>query len=446
METNKKSTATRLSKLDPGYEHSKGSRRSAEQASTLYVYSNIFPNKGIPSYLDFPLNWGVPLTLISFIEFELGFTKVWESFDMDFKVSELPFTKNAMFVNHTGYMISITCSWTSETSNDNRARKLIQTIKSMGLDSSAEKSALYSIKKSGANKSTSYMYIDEIEIYSPGPEFRDDEEFKSIMSKLTPYIRSQDPEETTGKTSKIHMLVKEDYDMYFKDFDVSKFTPDLIEPNIFYGNGFDEWHESLLDRVTKEKKGVVLFHGLPGTGKTHYIRYLLKELSKREKRVVYIPPALVEAMTDPGVTSFLTQNIIEEERDTILLIEDAEPLLESRNSQGNVRTAGISNLLNSTDGILNDILGIMVIATFNTELGNIDPALLRPGRLIARKEFKKIKKENLGKAATILGVKLDAEEIPNDSYSVAELINLKKSTSTLLHDHEDNTRKIGFGV
>lgn len=45
-------------------------------------------------------------------------------------------------------------------------------------------------------------------------------------------------------------------------------------------------------------------------------------------------------------------------------------------------------LLNLTDGLLGESLGIQIIATFNTHLNNIDKALLRKGRLTALYEFK----------------------------------------------------------
>ena len=45
-------------------------------------------------------------------------------------------------------------------------------------------------------------------------------------------------------------------------------------------------------------------------------------------------------------------------------------------------------LLNITDGLLGECLGIQIIATFNTHVSNIDKALLRKGRLIGLYEFK----------------------------------------------------------
>ena len=61
----------------------------------------------------------------------------------------------------------------------------------------------------------------------------------------------------------------------------------------------------------------------------------------------------------------------------ILIIEDAERVISDRESNGS--PAGVSNILNLTDGILGDCLNIQVIATFNMKREKIDQALLRKG-------------------------------------------------------------------
>jgi hypothetical protein len=424
--------------------------RHTDHPPILWMYSKVFNKEyGIPTELCYPINKGVTLTVMEFIEFELGFSRMWEQLDLDKKVGDKPFARKAVFVRDDGYMIYVDTSWLNESSQDSRALELLDKIKKLSdIDDLSKESAMASvhIAKHTNKTGSTYLYVNDIILYTPSPYLRDDKTFNKLMNTLNAYMSVNDTDTKNHcNNAKIHMLVKEDYDMYFQDFDVSKFTPVLEHPDVFYGDGFGDYNKQLLSKLEDERKGVVLFHGSPGTGKTHYIRHLLKELTVLEKRVIYIPPTLVEAMTDPGLVSFLTTNIIEEERDTILLIEDAEPLLESREDQGGIRTTGISNLLNSTDGLLNDVLGLVVICTFNTELKNIDKALLRPGRLLARKEFKKIKKENIGKAAEILGINIDSEDIPSESYSIAELINLKKEKAVLLHDHEETRRTIGFG-
>lgn len=67
-----------------------------------------------------------------------------------------------------------------------------------------------------------------------------------------------------------------------------------------------------------------------------------------------------------------------ENRNFVMVIEDAEELITSREE---VRNSNLSMLLNLTDGLLGKSLGIQIIATFNTDVKNIDKALLRKGRL-----------------------------------------------------------------
>ena len=75
---------------------------------------------------------------------------------------------------------------------------------------------------------------------------------------------------------------------------------------------------------------------------------------------------------------------------SILVIEDAEELIVSRDQK---RNSNLAMILNMTDGILGESLGIQIIATFNTDLKNIDPALKRKGRLKSSYEFKPLESE-----------------------------------------------------
>jgi len=176
---------------------------------------------------------------------------------------------------------------------------------------------------------------------------------------------------------------------------------------------------------------------------TFFIRHLLQKLSKTDKKVLYFPPTMVESVTDPTFFNFITSWTMDNGKNSILLIEDAEPLLSSRESNRNM---GITNLLNLTDGILNDILSIQIIATFNTHLNDLDKSLLRPERLIARKEFKKLNIENGKKLASIL--KID-EGMIKDEMTLADIYSIKNDNTVLLHGIEGDDssfvrRKIGF--
>jgi hypothetical protein len=97
-----------------------------------------------------------------------------------------------------------------------------------------------------------------------------------------------------------------------------------------------------------------------------------------------------------------------------------------------------------TDGLLNDILGLTVIATFNTEISKIDPAVLRPSRLIARKEFTKITELDAYELSRALEIPVpDDIEYPA---TLADFYTSKKAKNVLIHQVVDKKiNRIGFG-
>jgi len=70
-----------------------------------------------------------------------------------------------------------------------------------------------------------------------------------------------------------------------------------------------------------KQDGLVLLHGLPGTGKSTYIRHLVSLL---KKRVIFLPLSIASRLDTPHVLPLLIQN-----PNSILVIEDAEELLTS---------------------------------------------------------------------------------------------------------------------
>jgi hypothetical protein len=160
-----------------------------------------------------------------------------------------------------------------------------------------------------------------------------------------------------------------------------------------YNDDFYEVHETILRRLSKPNdKGIVLLHGRPGTGKTTYIRYLIGAV---RKRVIFLPPNLAEVITDPSLITMMSGY-----KNSILVIEDAENMVVDRNRGG---SSAVSALLNLTDGLLSDCLSIQVICSFNTDVMQIDKALLRKGRLIARYEFRELQPEKANRLAHRLG-------------------------------------------
>lgn len=164
--------------------------------------------------------------------------------------------------------------------------------------------------------------------------------------------------------------------------------PEQLDLQLFYNDDFLPVHKLIIEKLSMEKgKGIVLLHGLPGTGKTTYLRHLICCL---KKRILFVSPAVAGNLMNPEFIDLLVDN-----PDSVLVIEDAENILLDRKQQ---RNASVSNLLNLSDGLLSDCLNVQVICTFNSSLNMVDTAFLRKGRLIAQYEFGKL---TPGKAAVL---------------------------------------------
>jgi len=197
-------------------------------------------------------------------------------------------------------------------------------------------------------------------------------------------------------------LDTEDYDLVLNPMD--------IELN--YGSEFLKVHDVIVKTLNKENgKGIILLHGDPGTGKTSYIKHITSLI--KHKQVLFVPPSMAEMLSEPSIIPFLMDH-----KNTILIIEDAERVIADR--EGNGSPAGVSNILNLTDGILGDCLSIQIVATFNMKREKIDPALLRKGRLIAEHKFENLSIEDTNK----LLKHLNKDYVSDRELSLADIYNI----------------------
>lgn len=208
---------------------------------------------------------------------------------------------------------------------------------------------------------------------------------------------------------------------YFDDFDI-KYKPIDLATN--YNDDLIPIDTVINERLSSEKdKGLVILYGKPGTGKTSYIRHLIHHIKKRK---LFIPPSLAQHIADPQFISLLNSY-----QDSILIIEDAENIIQQRHSQS---SSAISNLLNLTDGLLSDCFNIQIICTFNSDISSIDKALLRKGRLIAKYEFKEL---NAAKAQ-VLSNFLGYQTVINTAMTIADIYNQNDL------EPADDRKSIGF--
>jgi hypothetical protein len=217
--------------------------------------------------------------------------------------------------------------------------------------------------------------------------------------------------------SEMGHLDTEEYDLFVPPID--------LEMN--YGTDFLKVHNIIVNKLNENNgKGIILLHGDPGTGKTSYIK-LLTSLVK-EKDILFIPPSMAEMLSEPSIIPFLMDH-----KNSILIIEDAERVISDR--EGNGSPAGVSNILNLTDGILGDCLSIQIVATFNMKREKIDQALLRKGRLIVEHKFSKLSAEESNK----LLKHLEKDHIVEESMCLADIYNIDVELIKTA-----NKSKIGF--
>ena len=240
-----------------------------------------------------------------------------------------------------------------------------------------------------------------------------------LLSELPSYTKKD-------MKGKIHLLKSTSYGFETEAFDLSKPTIDL---DLNYGTGFINLHKNIVETIQGKNDNnakLVLLHGLPGTGKTTYLKYLAHELGKK---VLFLPPIMAESIVNPDFVPFLMEN-----KDCVLVIEDAEKVIGDRTNSGS--SVGVSNLLNLSDGILGDILNIHIIATFNMDKEKIDSALLRKGRLIAEHKFGKLSLEDTQTLLKKLKKKTEATE----GLTLAEIYNIDNQQDK----SEEERPTIGF--
>ena len=241
------------------------------------------------------------------------------------------------------------------------------------------------------------------------------------IDELRNFILSFQKSENDYRRNRINIIVKKDYGLDTFEYEL-KDAEINIEDN--YNDDFKDISERIINELNvPDSKGLFLFHGKPGCGKTSYIRHLCKTV---KKKIIYLSPDLTSELSSPNFINFISDN-----ENSILVIEDAENVLEERKAGQN---AAIANLLNLTDGLLADCFKIQVVCSFNTPLSQIDHALLRKGRLNTRYEFKPLTAEK----ATALSFKLGFNHIYNQEATLAEIYNYTEP------EFENSRKSIGF--
>ena len=207
-------------------------------------------------------------------------------------------------------------------------------------------------------------------------------------------------------------------------------TPEAL--SLHYGIGSREWHKDFVEKLRKRNHGLSIFEGTPGTGKTFYLRHLVG-LLKESHRFYFVPTATMGVLSKPEFIGFWAeQRRIHDNRQFVVILEDSDAALMTRGSDNREQ---VSAILNLSDGMLADFLRLQIICTINCSAADIDPALLRPGRLLCYRIFGRLGYIEAARLAESLGRQLPSAR----DYSLAEVF--------AGHDTcEINRPRIGFAT
>lgn len=261
---------------------------------------------------------------------------------------------------------------------------------------------------------TSYVQIDRTSDKSIINElcfiYKGDEEFKTIQT-IIDKLNSCLVDFCEEESNRISTLAVGQNGLEIDPVDIMDIDLDNIE--MFYSQETFKNVKKLVKSIKKSKKGLSIFYGEKGTGKTAMINYLSTTV---DRMIIFIPNNMIDlTINNPEFKRFLRRY-----PNPILILDDCEMMFNESYTKSNIL---VNNLIQLVDGFLSDSIEAHIVTIFNVESDDeIDHSLLDCNNLIDVVEFNKLSSEE----ATDLSKYLDKSKKYKSDIKLIDIIKNRK--------------------